>query len=64
MARDNDGDLAETAAYLELSLGLVQAGASYYAAYPQEVDERIGHNRDETHDAHRAFLAANDAFGG
>src|SRR5580700_11191942 len=41
VARDNDGDLAETAAYLELSLGLVQAAASYYAAYPQEVDERI-----------------------
>jgi hypothetical protein len=35
VARDNDGDLAETAAYPELSLGLVQAAASYYAAYPQ-----------------------------
>src|ERR1700686_4052607 len=51
-ARDNDGDLAETAAYLELSLGLVQAAASYYAAYSQEVDERIERNRREGHDAH------------
>jgi len=64
VARDNEGDLAETAAYLELSLGLVQAAASYYAAYPQEVDERLGRNRREAHDAHRAFLAARDALGG
>jgi hypothetical protein len=64
VARDNDGDLAETAAYLELSLGLVQAAASYYAAYQQEVDERIERNRREARDAHRAFLAASDALGG
>ncbi len=63
VAHDNDGDLAETAAYLELSLGLVQAAASYYAAYPQEVDERIERNRREAHDGHSAFLAARDALG-
>ena len=64
VARDNGGDLAETAAYLELSLGLAQAAASYYAAYPQEVDERIERNRREAHDAHRAFLSARDALAG
>jgi hypothetical protein len=64
VARDNDGDLAETASYLELSLGLVQAAASYYAAYPQEVDERIERNRREAHEAHSAFLAARDALSG
>ena len=64
VARDNDGDLAETASYLELSLGLVQAAASYYAAYPQEVDERIERNRREARDAHSAFLAARDALTG
>lgn len=64
VARDNDGDLAGTASYLELSLGLVQAAASYYAAYPEEVDERIEHNRREVRDAHSAFLAARDALGG
>jgi hypothetical protein len=63
VARDNDGDLAETASYLELSLGLVQAAASYYAAYPQEVDERIERNRREARDAHGAFLAARDVLG-
>jgi len=64
VARDNDGDLAETARYLELSLGLVQAAAAYYGAYPQEVDERIESNRREAQDAHAAFLAARDALGG
>jgi hypothetical protein len=64
VARDNNGVLAETASYLELSLGLVQAAASYYAAYPHEVDERIERNRRETRDTHSAFLAARDALGG
>jgi len=64
VTRDNEGDLAETAAYLGLSLGLVQAAASYYAAYSQEVDERLERNRRETRDAHGAFLAARDALRG
>jgi hypothetical protein len=64
VARDNDGDLAETASYLELSLGLVQAAAAYYAAYTEEVDERIERNRRESADAHRALLAAAEALGG
>ena len=64
VARDNGGDLAETASYLELSLGLVQAAASYYAAYPQEIDERIERNSREVRDAHRAFVAARDALSG
>lgn len=64
VARDHNGDLAETAAYLERSLGLVQAAASYYAAYPQEVDERIERNRREADEAHSAFLAARKALGG
>lgn len=64
IAHDNGGDLTETAAYLELSLGLVQAAASYYAAYQQEVNERIERNRREARDAHRAFLAARDALSG
>lgn len=63
VARDNRGDLPETAAHLELSLGLAQAAASYYAAYPAEIDERIERNDREARDAHRAFLAARDALG-
>jgi len=64
VARDNGGDIAETAGYLEMSLGLVQAAASYYAAHPAEIDERIERNSREARDAHRAFLAARDALGG
>lgn len=62
VAHDNDGDMAETAAYLEIPLGLVQAAASYYAAYPHEVDERIELNRREAQQAHAAFLAAQEAL--
>src|ERR1019366_10694910 len=55
VAQDNDGDLRETAAYLELPLGLVQAAAAYYGTYQQEVDERIARNRREADEAHAAF---------
>lgn len=63
VAKDNHGELAETAAYLELSLGLVQAAASYYAAYPDEIDAHIERNRRETEEAHAAFLASRQALG-
>ena len=63
VANDNDGDLRETAAYLELSLGLVQAAAAYYGAYQQEIDEWIERNRREVDEAHAAFLTARRALG-
>lgn len=63
VAKDNDGDLAETAAYLEISLGRMQAAAAYYAAHPQEINEWIERNRRDANDAHAAFLAAAEALG-
>jgi hypothetical protein len=45
-------------------VGLVQAAAAYYGAYPREVEERIEHNRREAHEAHSTFLAARAALGG
>jgi hypothetical protein len=63
VAKDNGGDLAETAAYLEIPLGRVQAAAAYYAAHPREIDEQIERNRREANDAHAAFLAAGEALG-
>lgn len=62
VAHDNDGEVRETAAYLELPLGLVQAAAAYYGAYPQEIEERIERNRREALEAHAAFLAARKAL--
>ncbi|MGD0245530.1 MAG: hypothetical protein ABSB59_35130 [Streptosporangiaceae bacterium] len=35
--RDNDGDAAGTARYLEIPLGLVQAAIGYYGAYREEI---------------------------
>jgi len=64
VARDNDGDLRETASYLELPLGLVQAAAASYGAYAQEIDERIELGRRQNEEAHMAFLAGGRALGG
>jgi hypothetical protein len=58
VARDNNGNLPETAAYLELPLDLVQTAASYYAICSQEIDERIERNRLAAHDAYSAFVVA------
>lgn len=62
VAKDNGGDLAETATYLKIPLGRVQAAAGYYAANPEEIDEQIERNRREARDAHAAFLAAGEAL--
>jgi uncharacterized protein (DUF433 family) len=55
--RDNDGDAAETARYLELPLSLVQAAITYYGAYPEEINRWIDLNLQETAQAHAAFTA-------
>ncbi len=59
--RDNDGDLGEAARYLELPLGLVQAAVSYYGAYPDEIDQWIDLNEQETAEAHAAYAAGQAA---
>ena len=61
--RDNDGDFSAAAEYLELPLGLVQAGAAYYGAYRSEIDDWIAASEHERADAHAAFGAARAAFG-
>ena len=59
--RDNRGDTAETAHYLEVPLGLVQAAVAYYGAYPEEIDEWISLNEQETAEAHAAWNAGQAA---
>jgi uncharacterized protein (DUF433 family) len=60
--RENDGDVAETAAYLQISLGLVQAAVAYYGAYSDEVDRWIERNEREASEAHAAWLAGRAAL--
>src|SRR5258708_33307170 len=60
--RDNDGDAAETARYLEIPLGLVQAAITYYGAYADEIDQWIEANEQEAADAHAAWSAGQDAI--
>jgi len=59
--RDNDGDIAETASYLEMPLGLVQAAVAYYGAYPVEIDQWIDLNEQEAAEAHAAWTAGQAA---
>ena len=60
--RDNSGDLAAAAAYLEIPLGLVQAAVGYYGAYQPEIDEWIELNEQEAAEAHAAWLAGQAAL--
>jgi hypothetical protein len=60
--RDNDGDVAESARYLEVPLGLVQAAVGYYGAYPEEIDAWIELNEREARDARDAWLAGQAAL--
>jgi len=62
VVRDNGGDVAAAADYLELPLGLVQAAVTYYGAYPEEIDDWIEANRRESEEAHAAWLAGQAAL--
>jgi uncharacterized protein (DUF433 family) len=59
--RDNGGDAAETARYLEIPLGLVQAAITYYGAYQDEIDQWIQANEQETAEMHAAWSAGQAA---
>jgi uncharacterized protein (DUF433 family) len=62
VVRDNEGDAAEAARYLEIPVGLIQAAISYYGAYTAEVDELIDLNEQETTEAHNAYVAGQQAI--
>jgi uncharacterized protein (DUF433 family) len=59
--RDNGGDIAEAARYLEIPLGLVQAAVTYYGAYIDEIDQWIEVNAQEAAEAHAAWAAGKNA---
>jgi uncharacterized protein (DUF433 family) len=60
--RDNSGDLAAAAAYLEVSLGLIQAAVTYYGQHQAEINEWIELNEDEAAEAHHAWQAGQAAL--
>ncbi len=62
VVRDNGGDSAESARYLEIPLGLVQAAIAYYGAYAAEIDQQIEANEQEAAQAHAAYLAGQAAL--
>jgi uncharacterized protein (DUF433 family) len=61
VVRDNGGDATESARYLEISLGLVQAAIAYYGSYTAEIDQQIEANEQEIAEAHAAHLAGQAA---
>jgi uncharacterized protein (DUF433 family) len=62
VVRDNGGDSAESARYLEIPLGLIQAAIAYYGAYTSEIDQQIEANEQETSEARAAYLAGQAAL--
>ena len=61
VVRDNGGDPAEAARYLEIPLGLIQAAIAYYGTYITEIDQQIQANEQEAAEAHAAYLAGQAA---
>jgi hypothetical protein len=62
VVRDNSGDAAEAARYLEIPLGLVQAAIAYYGAYTAEIDQQIEDNEQEATEAYQAYQAGQVAL--
>lgn len=60
--RDNDNDLDEAAAVLEIALGLAQAAVSYYGEYKAEIDAKVALNRAEWERGHAAWEAGKKAL--
>src|SRR5580704_16063592 len=57
VVRDNGGDAAEAAEYLDTPLGLVQAAVAYYGAYRDEIDEWISLNDEDAREGRATWVA-------
>jgi uncharacterized protein (DUF433 family) len=60
--RDNDNDIAATASYLEIPVGLVEAAVAYYGEYGDEIDRQIADNEAEYERGYRASEAGRQAL--
>ncbi len=61
--REHGNDLAEAADYLGVPRGLVEAAATYYGEFRDEIDEEIAVNRAEAERAFAAWKAGQQAIG-
>jgi len=61
-ARENDNDSAQTAALLEIPLGLAQAAIAYYGEYKSEIDAEIALNQAEWERGYAAWEAGQKAL--
>jgi len=62
--RDNEGSVEDTAAYLEIPVGLVQAAVAYYGEYRDEIDAEIDLNDAEYQRGLEAAAAGERALRG
>lgn len=62
VAGDNNGSVAETAAYLEIDPRLVESAVRYYGANKAEVDEWISRVLEFNEREERIWRAAHEAF--
>lgn len=62
--RDNDGSIDAAAEYLQVPAGLVEAAASYYGEYREEIDEEIALNEAEYERGQAAAAAGQQALRG
>jgi len=60
--RDNSNDLHDSADYLAISQGLVEAAVSYYGDFPDEIDAEITLNNEEWQRGFEAFGAGQRAL--
>jgi uncharacterized protein (DUF433 family) len=62
--RDNEGSVSETAEYLQIPAGLVEAAVAYYGEYRDEIDGEIELNEAEYERGWAAIAAGEQALRG
>ncbi len=60
--RENNNDVDEAAAYLEIAPGLVQASIAYYGDYRDEIDAESALNQAEWERGYAAWKAGQEAL--
>ena len=62
--RDNDGSITETAEYLQVPAGLVEAAAAYYGEFRSDIDAEIALNESDYTRGRAAAVAGEHALRG